>query len=247
MTKLADAIRRSQHVEAAPMGFGAAKQATKPTIIVGTLGPVTATIAAAKNADAEVAVIDARGTSLSAADAEKAAADATGIIIGALMDAVDAAQARSLKDSGIDFVVFNPETTPAAALLDEDFGYVLALSPEPDEALLRSIEPMSLDSVFLNEVPSPLTVADQLKVSRINILSRKSLTCPVMADVSPAELRSLRAAGVRLVLVASGVDAVKQVKERVSGLPAVKTDRQDRPLISLPKGQVGAEDDDDDE
>ncbi len=249
MTKLADAIRRSQHVEAAPMGFGAAKRAAKPPIIVGTLGPLAAALAAAKDADADVAVIDARGSSLSKADLDKAAAEASGNIIGALLDAVDIDQMKSLKDGGFDFVVFNPETTPAAAILDEDFGHVLALSAgtDTDEAFLRSIEPLSLDSVFLEEVPSPLTVADQLKISRINILSRKSLTCPVTADVSPEELRSLRAAGVRLVLVASGADAVKQVKEKVAGLPAVKADRQDRPVISLPRGQADADDEDDDD
>src|SRR5829696_6560915 len=37
MTKLADAIRRSQRIESAPMGFGAARAAAKPTMVVGAV------------------------------------------------------------------------------------------------------------------------------------------------------------------------------------------------------------------
>ncbi len=247
MTKLADAIRRSQHVEAAPMGFGAAKPAAKPTIMVGTLGPSTAALDAAKAAEADVALIDARGSSLSKAEAEKAAAEASGVIIGAILDSVDATQAKDLKEAGIDFLVFNPDTTPAAALLDDDFGYVLALASEPEEAFLRSIEPLSLDSVFLEHMPSSLTVAAQLKISRINILSHKTLTFRVEPDVSPDELRSLRAVGVRLVLVSGEADAVRQVKDRVLDLPPAKTEKQDRPIISLPRGQANTDEEDDDD
>ena len=37
MTKLADAIRRTQRVDAAPMGFGAVRNASPPTMLVGAL------------------------------------------------------------------------------------------------------------------------------------------------------------------------------------------------------------------
>ena len=247
MTKLADAIRRSQHVDAAPMGFGAAKRAVKPTIIVGALGPATVAPAAAKDAGADVAVIDARGSSFNKADAQKAAGEASDLIIGVLLASTDVAQVEELKEAGIDFIVFEAETTPAAALLDDDVGYVLALPVEPDEAFLRSIEPLSLDSVFLEKVPSPLTVAEQLKLSRINALSHKSLTCSVPADISAEELRSLRAVGVRLVLVSGAPEAVAKVRETVAGLPAVKKEKQDRPVVSLPRGQSSTNDDDDED
>ena len=36
MSKLADAIRRTQRVDAAPMGFGAARSSAPPTMLVGT-------------------------------------------------------------------------------------------------------------------------------------------------------------------------------------------------------------------
>jgi adenine/guanine phosphoribosyltransferase-like PRPP-binding protein len=75
MTKLADAIRRSQRIESAPMGFGAARPASRPTMVVGALAKATESLQAYRDAGADVIVIDARGATLSTADAQKLGAD----------------------------------------------------------------------------------------------------------------------------------------------------------------------------
>ncbi|HLF70703.1 MAG TPA: hypothetical protein VI759_00920, partial [Dehalococcoidia bacterium] len=141
MPKLAEAIRRSQRVETAPMGFGAARPAPKPSMLVGFLAPPSM-VAAARDAGADLIIIEA---DVSAADAAKQRTAAGDLPLGVHPNAIDAATAKALQSAGIDFLVFDADTTPAAALLEEDLGYVLRLPEAPSEDFLRSIDSLSLE------------------------------------------------------------------------------------------------------
>ncbi len=68
MSKPADAIRRSQRVEAAPIGFGALRAAPKATMLVAAFVPNAGAVAAARERGADVVIIDARGAGLSGQD-----------------------------------------------------------------------------------------------------------------------------------------------------------------------------------
>lgn len=243
MTKLADAIRRSQRIEAAPMGFGAARPATRPTIVAGGLAAASESLQAYKDAGADVVVIDARTTPLSEADAKKLAADGQGLVLGVLGDA---ANATALREAGFDFIIFSPDSTAAAALLDEDLGYVLALPEQPGELFLRSLESLSLDAVYLESIPSPLTVARQLELNLLGLLGRKPLMALVPAGISGDDLRCLRAAGAGVVL-AAGADAVRALKEAVAALPPRKSRKEEARTVSLPRGAVPTDDDEEDD
>ncbi len=246
MTKLADAIRRSQRIEAAPMGFGAARPATKPTMVVGAIAKASESLQAYKDAGVDLVVIDARPGTVSDADAKKLAADAGGLILGVLAGSIDASQAASLKDGGFDFLIFDADSTPAAALLDDQLGFVLTLPAQPDELFLRSLESLSLDAVYLESLPSPLTVARQLDLNRIGLLAHKPLVCLTQAGVSAEDLRCLRAAGAGVVL-ATGADAAKGLKDTVAALPPRKSRREERRMVSLPVGAAAGHDDEDDD
>jgi hypothetical protein len=247
MTKLADAIRRSQRIEAAPMGFGAARPAAKPTMVVGAIAKATDSLQTYKDAGVDLVVVDSRPGALGEADAKKLSGEAGSLVLGALVGSIDAAQAAALKDAGFDFLIFDAEATSAAALLDEDLGFVLALPAQADELFLRSLESLSLDAVYLESLPSPLTVARQLDLNRIGLFGRKSLICLTQPGVSAEDLRCLRAAGAAVVL-ASGADAAKSLKEAVAALPPRKTRREERRVVSLPVGAaVGHDDEDDDD
>jgi hypothetical protein len=247
MTKLADAIRRSQRIEAAPMGFGAARPATKPTMVVGAIAKPGDSLQAYKDAGVDLVVIDARPGAMSEADARKLGDDAGSLTLGLLAGSIDASQVASLQGAGFDFLVFDADSTPAAALLNEDLGFVLSLPAQADELFLRSLESLSLDAVYLESLPSPLTVARQLELSRIGLFGRKSLICLTQAGVSAEDLRCLRAAGAAAV-IASGAAAAKSLKEAVAALPPRKTRREERRVVSLPVGAaVGHDDEDDDD
>ncbi len=240
MSKLADAIRRSQRVESAPMGFGAARAEPRPTMLVGFFGP-EGDVAKAGKAGADFVLVDARNGKLDAAKARGAAGD---LALGAWTTAQDSAAAAALREGGIDFLVV-AEDSPAASLLDDDLGYVLALPSQPEELFLRSLEPLSLEALLLHNIPSPLTVAGELELSRTSALARRPMLCETAPDASADDLQCLRAAGVAAVM--TDVAGLAQLKETVKSLPQRKARRDERAVVSLPRGQVAAEEDDEED
>ena len=245
MSKLADAFRRSQRVESTPMGFGAARAAPKASMLVGFFGPA-ADAAKARDAGAEFILIDARATALNPADAKALRGQAGDLPIGAWTPVAGSAAAKALREAGVDFLIV-ADASPAAALLNDDLGYVLALPSQPDETFLRSLEPLSLEALLLGDVPSPLTVAGQMELSRAGAIARRPLLCDLEASASSDDLLCLRAAGVVGVMVgAAGIAALKQT---VAGLPPRRTRREERAVVSLPRGNaaVAPEEDDDDD
>lgn len=245
MSKLGDAIRRSQRVEATPLGFGAARPAPKPSMLVGFIGKAT-DAAAARDAGAEVILVDARGQDVPAADAAKLREAAADLPLGVWSKSADAAKAKALREAGVDFLVFEAESTSATALLEEDMGYVLVLPEAPEELFLRSLEPLPLEAVIVSSVPMPLTVADQIELGRNGAFARKPMLCQVKADIAKEEAQCLRTTGVVALLAGAPAD-VGRLKETVASLPPRKQRRDDRPVVSLPRGQAPQQEDDDDD
>jgi hypothetical protein len=243
MSKLADAIRRTQRVDAAPMGFGAARNATPPTMLVGALVD-TAGAGKAASAGADVVIINAGTKTLSPADVTKVRDAAKDAVIGAMASVADSDAAAALKDAGLDFLVVT-DSTPAAALLEDDLGYALTLPNQPEELFLRSLAPMSFEALYLAETPSPLTVAGQIGLSRIAGLAGKPLLTSAPADASKDDLRCLRSVGVAGVITDAA--GVATLKETVKSLPPRRGGRDERTVVSLPHGSVAVQDDDDDD
>jgi len=242
MSKLADAIRRTQRVDAAPMGFGAARNAAPPTMLVGALVD-DAGVAAAASAGADVVIINTNG-SLSPDDVKKARDAAPDAVLGAVASVADSEAAKALKDAGLDFLLVT-DSTPAAALLEDDLGYALAIPNQPEELFLRSLGPLTFEALYLAETPSPLTVAGQIALSRVAGLASKPLLTAAPAAASKDDLRCLRSVGVAAVI--TDVAGVATLKETVKSLPPRRGRREDRAVVSLPHGAVAAHDDDDDD
>jgi hypothetical protein len=213
-------------------------------MLVGYFGP-EGDVTRARDAGADFILVDGRNSSV---DASRSRGGAGDLPLGAWTRAEDSAAAKALREGGIDFLVV-AEDSPAASLLDDDLGYVLALPLQPDEAFLRSLEPLSLEALLLHNIPSPLTVAGELELSRTGSLARRPLICETAASASADDLLCLRTAGVACVMTDAG--GIAQLKETVKALPQRKARREERAVVSLPRGQAAASendgDDDDDE
>jgi hypothetical protein len=212
-------------------------------MLVGALVEPSGVEAAAK-AGADVILIYAK--SLSPSDVEKARESAPEAVLGAMTAVASSDAATGLKGAGLDFLVV-ADSTPAAALLEDDLGYTLALPDQPEELFLRSLEPMSFEALYLAETPSPLTVAGQIALSRIAGLTRKPLLTRVEADASADDLRCLRGVGVGGAITDAG--GVAALKETVASLPPRRGRREERAVVSLPHtaNAVQVDDDDDDD
>ena len=234
MSKLGDAIRRSQRVEAAPMGFGAARPAQRPSMLVGFMGP-EGDLAAAVSAGADFALVESSGTP----DAKGLRTSAGSLPLGIASAIADSEAAKTLQEGGVDALLVN-DSTPAAALLNEDLGYVLTLPAGAEELYLRSLDSLNLEAVLLETIPSPLTVAAQIELGRIAGLARKPLLCKATPGLSKDDLQCLRAAGCVGLLTDAG--SIASLKESVAALPLKKQRKEDRAVVSLPRGgQAAAE------
>ena len=222
------------------MGFGAVRAEPRPTLLVGYFGPQS-DAAKAREAGADFVLIDGRSGSV---DTAKARGDAGDLPLGAWTPAQDSAAAKALREGGLDFLVV-AEDSPAASLLDDDLGYVLALPSQPEEAFLRSLEPLALEALLLHNIPSPLTVAGELELSRTGGLARRPMICETASNASADDLQCLRAAGVAGVMTDAA--GVARLKDAVKALPQRKPRREERAVVSLPRGQAAAAEDDDDD
>ena len=224
------------------MGFGAARPAAKPSMLVGYRGGADKA-AAAKQAGADILLVEGGADASKVKQLREQSGEAP---LGTLGGSRDSATTKGLREAGLDFLALEADSTPAAALLDDDMGYLLVLQDDPEELFLRSLEALQLDAVFLPKVSTPLSVADQIRVAGVGLLARKPLIVQVKADAAPEDLQCLRAAGVVAVVVEGAPEGVTKLKETVAGLPARKQRRDDRPVVSLPRGPAPIEEEDDD-
>ena len=243
MSKLAEAIRRSQRVESAPMGFGAVRTATKPSMLVGYYGAAGG-VEAAVAAGAELIIVEG---DLSDDEAKKASGAAGDLSVGVAAKSLGVAKVREMHEAGIDFIAFEPDKTPSSALLNEDISYVMVLPHAPEELFLRTLDTLTLEALLLTSVSSGMTVSQQIELNRIGMLARKPLICVVDSKASKEDLECLRAAGVTALLVSKAED-LSQLKETVAVLPPKRKPRDDqRTVVSLPRSAAVHEHDDDED
>jgi hypothetical protein len=229
------------------MGFGAGRAAPKPSLLVGLIAADAAAIAATP---AAVILLDGRGRSPSKDELVAARTAAGEKPLGLWSAVAGAGPAKELRAAGIDFLLFDPETTPAAALLEEELGYVISLPPAPEELYLRSLESLNLEGLYVDAAPTAPTVAQQIELNRIGLLGRKPLLVRVAADASRDDLQSLRGAGAGVILTEGAPERIAALQETVLALPPRRTRREERAIVSLPRGQAAqpeADDDDDDD
>jgi hypothetical protein len=208
-------------------------------MLVGFRGDANAAASAGETAD--FVLVEADGSA-----AQGLRANAGELPLGLILRNGSGA-AKELREAGIDFIAIEPDT-PAAVLLDDDMGYVFVLPEQPEELLLRSLEPLSFEALYLPKVSSPLTVARQIELSRVAAFTRKPLICQVGPNLTSEDLQCLRAAGVIAVVVDGQAEGIAALKETVASLPVRKVRRDERPVVSLPRGQMPqAEEDDDDD
>ena len=249
MSKLADVIRRTTHIQPAPLGFATAIQKVRPTmLLVGTLRERWSQAADAVSAGADVLLL--AGTP-NEKDVAQAVAAADGRPCGLQPPQVDADKLSHLRKAGIDFLALGHETS-AAALQDEQLGFVMQLAGELSDTELRTHDALPLDALSLEAEAGPLTIQRQMKLLRISGLTRRPLLLTVQADADPQDLRPLRDAGVALVAVdlteRDAIEELRRLRKAIDELPARRSPRRnERPEVTLPRVTSAASEEDDDE
>jgi hypothetical protein len=247
MSKLADRIRKAARPEPAPLGFGAhAARASTPSLLVlvrlssGDAGK--AEEASKKGAD--IVIVDGAD----AGKAKDAAAKAPGLTLGIRPSTADRKSVAAIRDAGADFVVLDPESTAAEAMLEEKIGFVLDHRGDGDDTSLRLLGEVGLDAIIVPSPPEHLTLEQLLKLRRLAALTRVPLLTAVKQDAEAGYLHALRDSGVAGVIVeSSALGRLADLKSRIESLPARGRRREERAEAVLPAATPGHDEDDDDD
>ena len=234
MSKLATLLRRVGRTEPAPFGFAmAAARAKSPGMIVAVRLDDLSPDAAAKATKAGAGVLLFDGDPQVDAETIRAITGGSEVPCGLHLTkpAVDSpSTARAL---GIDYVEIDDTNAPAAMLLDDEMGFVLAVEDGASDTLLRTLESTSLDALYAGEVGSPFTIGRQLELRRISGLARKPLLLHSNDVLSSEDLECLRDSGVAAIVVDSSRNLEKQLTALRKNVDAMRPssrrrgDRQD--------------------
>jgi len=237
MSKLAELVRRTTRIEAAPLGFGVAQRKTPPTmLLVAVLSERWTQASDALAAGADVLLL---AGSPNENELAEVVAAAEGRPCGLRTPQIDAEGAAQLREAGIDFLVVEPQT-PAATLQDEGLGFLLHLKEELTDAQLRTLDALPWDAILLERQATPMTIEGQLELQRIGGLARRALLVSVPGDANPIDLLPLRDAGASLIALdlkqRDALDALRRLREAIDGLPARRVRRQEeRAEVALPR------------
>ena len=236
MSKLGERIRKTMRTEAAPIGFRAVRRAKNPSLAAGGA-------AGRRRCRAGRRGRRAGGGCASLPAGQEGRGRSGGRVEGGGRIALAASGRRKSTvrrsqragGEGCDFLVFEAESTPATALLEEKRGVCAGSGGRARRHVSADPGVRRLDAVFLHDWKGPLTLQRQLELSRIAGLTRKPLMLPVSPAAESAELECLRDAGVALLVLdgseKGAMAALPSLRERVEALPAARRRREHADVI----------------
>jgi len=252
MSKLADKLQSLSKSSVTPIGFHPSVSELKgPTmlLIVGLSGTQVKEAKILADVKADAGLILSEGPS---ANVIKQLVEAAGDIpLGVFVKGMSEKEINELTSAGCDFVVFDIKAA-AAALHKEGVGKFLMIDPSLDQGLVRAINSLEVDGVFINSKggDSFVAVEDLLVCRRFVELLEKPVIMSLSSVVTKAELTSLWQVGVDGVVAPLGhsVEALTELKKMISDLPRGARGRRAKASVVLPHyGEAAGREEDEEE
>lgn len=233
MSRFLDRLERVSRGAPPPMGFGAAAH-REQVAALGCIGIVRD----GKTPKAEVISKGSLDAILIAGDSPAPPSEEARAALGETPWGLWAASlepdaAKAYKEAGCDFLVLDAHGVQLAALESEDIGYFLAVPANLEDRLLRSIESLPIDGVFLvgASLEPPLTLEHLMLIGAVRSMFGKYLMAEVSPKVSAKELEKLRDVGVEAVVVdLKGLTgkALGELHEHILAVPRQRKERGER-------------------
>lgn len=252
MSKLVDKLQHLSESSVPSIGFHPAVNESKGSamlLIVGLSGANVkeARVAADINADAVLILNQSFTTKLI-----KQMAEAVGDIpLGVFVKGISEKKMNKLMSSGCDFIVFDVKM-PAIALQEETIGKFLMVEPSLEPGLLRTINSLDVNGVFINRgEESFVTVEHLLICQRFCELLSKPLVVTLPSSVTSAELNNLWQIGIDCVVTpsAQSEEALAELRRMIDNLPKEAKRRSGKAGVMLPHygGDVTIEEEEEEE
>jgi len=173
------------------------------------------------------------------------------IPLGVVIKGMSKKRAAELVGLGCDFVVFDMKT-PVVALQGEGVGKFLMVEPSLDRGLVRAINALDIDGVFINRGEESFISVEYLLVCRcFSELLDKPLVVTLPSLVTSAELGSLWQVGMDGIVIppAQPVEAFAELRKMIGNLPKRAKQRRGKVGVVLPHygGDIAAEEEEEEE
>jgi hypothetical protein len=251
MSKFVEKLQNLSKSSTTPIGFHPSVSELKspPMLLIEGLSGTQikeAKIVADVNADA--GLILSEGTN---AKVVKQMVEAVGNVpLGVFVKDMSEEEINELVSVGCDFVVFDVKI-PAAVLHKEGVGKFLMIEPSLDQGLVRAINSLGVDGVFISSRggDSFVTVEHLLVCRRFVELLEKPVMITLPSLVTKTVLTNLWQVGVDGVVAPStqSVDALAELKKMISDLPRGARGRRAKTGALLPHYGGGVSEEEDEE
>lgn len=238
MSKFVDKLNNLSRISVAPIGFRAVKgkQEWSPMLIVADLtGMDIGSIGSIAGGDVDAGLIWEQG--LKVRNLQRIIKAMDGIPFGMVIKEATKERISKIASLGYDFVVFNKKVS-AEVLGGEGVGKFLMVEPSLDLGLVRAINVLDIDGIFINiSEMSFITVEHLLACRRFSELLNKPLIINLPSLISEAEFGNLWKVGVDGVVIppAQTMEAFARLKRMIDNLPrGVKRKRGGVVDVALP-------------
>ena len=252
MSKFVDKLQSLSKSPTTPIGFHpSASESKGPAmlLIAGLSGTKVneAKIVADVNADAGLIL----GEGISAKIVKQMFEAVGDVPLGVFIKSMSEEKINELASLGSDFLVFDIKTA-AAVLHKEEIGKFLMIEPSLDQGLVRAINSLEVDGVFISRGGDSFVAVEYLLVcQRFVELLEKPVIIALPSLVTKAELTSLWQAGVNGIITPStqSVEALSELKKMIGNLPRGARGRRAKADVKLPHygGLVASEEDEEQE
>jgi hypothetical protein len=254
MSKFVDKLQSLSKSSTTPIGFHPSVSELKNpsmVLIVGLSGTQVKEAKIAADVNADAGLILSEGAS---AKVVKQMVEAVGDIpLGVFVKGMNEEKINELASSGCDFVVFDIRI-PATVLHKEGVGKFLMIEPSLDQGLVRTINSLEVDGVFISSKSGESFVAvEHLLVCRRFVeLLEKPVIMALPSLVTKAELTSLWQVGINGIIAPStqSVEALAGLKKMIGELPKRARGKRAKAGVVLPhygEGAAGEEEDEEQE
>lgn len=253
MSKFVDKLQSLSKSSITPIGFHSSVSELKSPVmllIVGLSGTQVKEAKIVADVNADAGLILSEGPS---AKVVKQMVEAVGNVpLGVFVRGMSEEKINELASVGCDFVVFDIKI-PAAVLHKEGVGKFLMIEPSLDQGLVRAINSLEVDGVFISSRGGDSFVAvEHLIVCRRFVeLLEKPVMITLPSLVTKTVLTNLWQVGVDGVVAPStqSVEALAELKKMTSDLPRGARGRRAKAGVVLPHygGGVAGEEDEEQE
>ena len=251
MSKFVDKLQSLSKSSTTPIGFHpSAPESESPRmlLIAGLSGTQVKEAKMVADVDADAGLI--LNEDVSAKTVRQMVEAVGNVPLGVLVKGMSQERANELADLGCDFVVFDINAA-AAALHKEEVGKVLMIEPTLDLGLVRAVNSLGVDGVFVNPGGGSSFVAVEhlLVCRRLVDLLEKPVMMALPSLVTKSELTSMWQAGVDAVVAppSQSAQALTELKEMIGDLPRRARGHRAKADVILPRYGEGLASEEDEE